>query len=89
MYTYTGTTIFGRPIYIGPNGYFAIWSYHNKYWFIGRRSDLIEGKPTHVTMKGYINTLEDNDCPNNVKVWAEPYDGSWKVSNGTITCYGK
>ena len=84
IYTFTGTFINGRHLYVKPNKVHGIW-FNGEYgdaaeWVLGSMSNLAEGKLTYGVAKNKKNTF----CPSLTKVWNEYLNNQWTHSTTAI-----
>ena len=77
IYTFTGTLINGRHLYVEQNKVYGIW-FNGKFgdaaeWVLGYMTNIAEGKLTFgVAFSSFHN--KDSFCPSLTKVWKEYFN---------------
>jgi len=84
IYTFTGTFINGRHLYVEQNKVYGIW-FNGEYgvkadWVIGYMSDLAKGKLS----VGFAFNNKDTFCPSLTKVWEHDFNNQWTYSTTAI-----
>ena len=84
IYTFTGTFINGRHLYVDQNKFYGIW-FDGEYggaadWVIGLMSNLAEGKVTYGLALSNLDTF----CPSLTKEWEEYFNLQWTYSTKAI-----
>ena len=84
IYTFTGTFVNGRHLYVKQNKVYGIW-FNGKYgdeanWVIGSMSNLAEGKVTYGLALSDLDTF----CLSLTKEWLEYFNLQWTYSTKAI-----
>ena len=87
IYTFTGTYISGRHLYVKENKVFGIW-FNGEYgdeaaWEIGYMTSITKN------LKSYsaYNINKDTSCASLTKVWKEYFNKQWTYSTkATVKC---
>ena len=83
IYTKENELVNHMPYYVGNERKYAIWFAGTGDWFIGRLSDVEEGKlPT-----AFFQNDEFVECPTDTNDWREWFDSEWNTNlNAKLSC---